>query len=150
MSIAIQKKTPETKFANKGRISATRPIHVAEDLSWNYGKDVIVYDVRKVTPYVCYYIVASAQNDRRLRALVSAAEESLYDNYYDLHHKEGRNGSTWILLDAKQVVIQLFTEDMRREVDFDSLYADCPHKVVEAKSEPKYRKRKRPESQRQA
>ena len=33
MSIAIHKKTPETKFANKGRISATRPIHVAEDLS---------------------------------------------------------------------------------------------------------------------
>lgn len=148
MSIAKKKEEKKTKvFRNKGRIAAMRPIHVAEDLSWNYGKDVVVYDVRKKTPYVSYYIVASAQNDRRLQALVSAADESLYDNFYELDHKEGRNGSTWILLDAKQVVVQLFTEDMRKEVDFDALYEDCPHVVVHVEEEPKYRKRKRPESQ---
>ena len=149
--MSIAKKTTKTtkEFQSRGRITATRPIHVAEDLSWNYGKDVIVYDVRKKTPYVSYYIVASAQNDRRLRALVSTAEESLYDNFYDLDHKEGRNDSTWILLDAKQVVVQLFTEDMRKEVDFDALYEDCPHVLVKAEKEPKYRKRARPQSQRQ-
>ncbi len=148
MSIAKKNIKKERIFQNKGRIAAVRPIHVAEDLSWNYGTDVIVYDVRKKTPYVSYYIVASAQNDRRLRALVSAADESLYDNFYDLDHKEGRNDSNWILLDAKQVVVQLFTEEMRKEVDFDALYEDCPHVIVEAKTEPKYRKRARPASQR--
>ena len=137
MSIAKKNIKKERIFQNKGRIAAVRPIHVAEDLSWNYGTDVIVYDVRKKTPYVSYYIVASAQND-----------ESLYDNFYDLDHKEGRNDSNWILLDAKQVVVQLFTEEMRKEVDFDALYEDCPHVIVEAKTEPKYRKRARPASQR--
>ena len=148
MSFAMKKASkPEKTFTSKGTIKAMRPLHVAQDLSWNYGKDVIVYDVRKKTPYVSYYIVASAQNDHRLRALVSVADESLYDNFYELDHKEGRNDSTWILMDAKQVVVQLFTEDMRHEVDFDGLYEDCPHVVVEAKTEPKYRRRKKAASQ---
>lgn len=149
--ISKKKTAPLTKdkarYTNKGRITSARVLHVAEELSWNYGKDVVVYDVRKKTPYVSYYIVASANNDRRLQALVATADEALYDNFFDLGHKEGRNDSTWILLDAKTVVVQLFTEEMRDHVDFDALYEDCPHKVVVADKEPKYRKRKKPASQ---
>lgn len=138
-------KKTETKFKleNKGRITSQRMIHIASDLSWNYGEEVVIYDVRERTPYVSYYIVASASNDTRLKALVQYAKESLYDNYKDLDHVEGRNDSNWILLDAKDVVIQLFTRDERKRVDFDKLYASCPHKVIVSKEEPKYRKRKK-------
>lgn len=138
-------KKTETKFKleNKGRITSQRMIHIASDLSWNYGEEVVIYDVRERTPYVSYYIVASASNDTRLKALVQYAKESLYDNYKDLDHVEGRNDSNWILLDAKDVVIQLFTRDERKRVDFDKLYATCPHKIIVSKEAPKYRKRKK-------
>lgn len=136
-----------TKLENKGTISSQRMIHMAQDLSWNYGEDVVIYDVREKTPYVSYYLVASASNDRRLRALEQTAKETLYDNYKEVDHTEGRNDSNWILIDAHDVVIQLFTKEERKRVDFDSLYADVPHKIVEAKEEPVYRKRKKPESQ---
>jgi ribosome-associated protein len=131
---------------DKGRITSQRALHIAADLSWNYGEDVVVYDVREKTPYVSYYIVASASNDRRLRALVATGKESLYNNYKDVDHTEGRNDSNWILVDAHDVVLQLFTKEERKRVDFDSLYADVPHKVVKAMEEPVYRKRKKPES----
>jgi ribosome-associated protein len=138
------------KFTDKGSIKSARALHIAADLSWNYGDDVIVYDVRDKSPFVSYYIVCSATNDRRLRSLVQTAKESLYDNYKELDHTEGRNDSNWILLDAKDIVIQLFIKDERKAVDLDSLYQDCPHKIVKATEEPVYRKRKRPESQMQA
>lgn len=136
-----------SKFSNKGSIRAVRPIHIAEDLSWNYGEDVVVYDVREKTPFVSYYIVASAQTERRLDFLKKTAEDSLYDNYKDVDHIEGRNDSKWILVDAHDVVIQLFTREERQRVDFDSIYQDCPHKVVKATAEPSYKRRKKPESQ---
>ena len=132
---------------NKGRITAVRPINIANDLSWNYGEDVIVYNARDKTPYVSYYIVASASNDRRLQALESTAKQSLYDNYHEIDHVEGKNDSKWILIDAKDIVIQLFTKEERNRVRFDELYLNNPHKVVKALKEPKYRKRKPVESQ---
>lgn len=141
--IREQKKTKETQLETTGRIESARVRHVAEELSWNYGTDVVIYDVRSRTPYVSYYVVCSASNDHRLRSLVTTADEALYDNFFDLHHKEGKNGSTWILLDAKTVVVQLFTKEMRDHVQFDALYEDCPHEVIVAEEEPKYPKRRK-------
>ncbi len=138
------KKKEDFKLMNKGRISALRPIHIAEELSWNYGDDVVVYDVRNNTPFVSYYIVASASNDHRLKALLETSKEALYSNYKELKHVEGKNESKWILVDGGDVVIQLFTKDERKRVAFDELYQNTPHKLVKALEEPVYRKRKKP------
>jgi len=145
---AVKKAAPKkVVYQDKGTIPSQRALHIAQELSYNYGEDVIVYDVRNRTPYVSYYIVATAENDRRLQALVSTAKEALYANYKDIDHTEGKNDSRWILIDANDVILQLFTKEERKRVDFDSLYMDCPHKLVIQKEEPVYRKRKKPESQ---
>ena len=140
-----KKNSSKTEFhlQNKGTIKALRPIHIAEELSWNYGDDVVVYDVRNNTPFVSYYIVSSASNDHRLKALLETAKDALYANYKDLKHVEGKNESQWILLDAGDVVVQLFTKDERKRVAFDELYQNVPHKIVKASAEPNYRKRKK-------
>lgn len=136
-------KKNDFKLENKGSITALRPIHIGLDLSWNYGDDVVVYDVRNNTPFVSYYIVCSASNDHRLRALVETAKDALYANYKELKHTEGKNDSKWILLDAGDVVIQLFTKDERKRVGFDELYKNVPHKIVKADKEPEYKRRKK-------
>ncbi|GEM_PF-462660 len=128
---------------NKGRITSRRVVHIAEDLSWNYGSDVVVYDVRSKSPFVSYFVVCSAANKERLKALNNAARETLYDNYKTIDHTEGKNDSQWILIDAKDVVVHLFTKEEREHFALDERYQDCPHKVVRAKKEPVYRKKKR-------
>lgn len=136
-----------TKFEDKGRITSQRMLHIASDLSWNFGDDVVIYDIREKSPFVSYFIIASASNERRLKALEQTAKESLYNNYKEIDHTEGRNDSNWILIDAHDVVVHLLTKEERKRVDLDSLYQECPHKVVKALEEPVYRKRKKPESQ---
>lgn len=143
MPLKKESTSQTSTFTSTTKIDSARVRHVAEELSWNYGTDVVIYDVRERTPYVSYYIVCTASNDFRLQSLVQTADEALYDNFFDLHHKEGRNGSTWILLDAKSVVVQLFTKELRDHVQFDALYQDCPHEVIVALSEPKYPKRRK-------
>lgn len=134
----------KNEYKDKGSIRALRPLHIAQDLSYNWGEDVIVYDVRNQSPFVSYYVVASASNDRRLKALMATAKDSLWDNYKEIDHVEGRNDSNWILIDAKDIVVQLFTKEERSRVQFDSLYMECPHKLVVQKEEPDYKRRKRP------
>jgi ribosome-associated protein len=134
---------------DKGSIRALTPLHIAEELSYNWGDEVVVYDVRDKTPFVSYYIVASAKNAVRLNALVSEAKEALYENYQEVSHVEGKNDSRWILIDAGQIVVQLFTPEERKRVALDELYQNSPHKIVVQEEEPVYRKRKKPESQAQ-
>lgn len=134
-------------YKDKGTITSKRALHIAMDLSYNWGENVIVYDVKNNSPFVSYYIVASAANEQRLKALVSSAKDSLYDNFKEVDHVEGKNDSKWILIDCKDVVVQLFTKDERERVGLDSLYMDCPHKLVIQKEEPVYRRRKKQEFQ---
>lgn len=139
----LKKTNTKDKIQNKGTIRALRPLHIAQDLSYNYGEDVVIYDVRNNSPFVSYYIVCSASNDRRLKALLQTAKEALYDNYKEIDHVEGKNDSKWLLVDSKDIVIQLFTKEERTRVGFDALYMECPHKVVEEKEEPVYKRRKK-------
>lgn len=141
-NLKIKEKEDVKITPKKGTIKAVRPLHIAEDLSWNFGEDVMVYDVKEKTPYVSYYIVASATNERRLNALVQTAKDSLYDNYKDIDHTEGGRDSEWVLIDCKDIVVQLFTKKERERVAFDKLYQDCPHLLVKATKEPSYKKRK--------
>lgn len=140
-----RKKNENTfKLVNKGSIKSVRATHIAQDLSWNYGVDVVIYDVRDLTPFISYYIVASAENDYRLKALMATAKDSLYENYKTIKTIEGKHDSKWILMDAGDIVIQLFTKEERRRVGFDELYKDAPHKIIVAKEEPVYKRRKKP------
>lgn len=139
------KKSEKKNFVleDKGTITSKRALHIAEDLSYNFGEDVVVYDVKKVSPFVSYYIVASSTSERRLRALVQTAKEALYDSYQEIDHIEGKNGSEWVLIDCKSIVVQLFTKEQRAIVKFDELYKDVPHKIVVQKEEPVFRRKKR-------
>lgn len=139
------KKSTTQKFVltDKGSITNKRPLHMAEDLSYNFGEDVVVYDVRNNSPFVSFYVVASAKNETRLRALVQSAKDTIYDNYHEVDHVEGRNDSNWILIDCKDIVVQLFSKEERERVGFDQLYKDVPHKIVKVTEEPVYRRRKK-------
>ena len=139
-------KTEEKVLLNiedKGVIDDQKMINIASDLSYNHGDDVIIYDVREKSPFLSYYIAVSYSNESRLKKGVSVAEESLYNNNIVIDHKEGKNKSRWILIDGKEVVLQLFLKDERKRVDFDSLYLDCPHKVIVSEKETDYEKREK-------
>ena len=128
---------------DKGVIDDQKMINIASDLSYNHGDDVIIYDVREKSPFLSYYIVVSYSNESRLKKGVSVAEESLYNNNIVIDHKEGKNKSRWILIDGKEVVLQLFLKDERKRIDFDSLYLDSPHKVIVSEKESNYEKREK-------
>ena len=128
---------------DKGVIDDQKMINIASDLSYNHGDDVIIYDVREKSPFLSYYIVVSYSNESRLKKGVSVAEESLYNNNIVIDHKEGKNKSRWILIDGKEVVLQLFLKDERKWIDFDSLYLDSPHKVIVSEKEINYEKREK-------
>lgn len=83
----------------------------AED---NNGKDVVVLDMRAVTPVFDYFVIATGNSRRQLHAISEEIDHKLEDDLGDKRMGiEGYNESRWILLDYGTVVIHLFDEETR-------------------------------------
>ena len=84
---------------------------VAEE---NRGRDIVVLDMRQLTPIFDYFVLASGTSRRQLHAMSEeidhALEEGLGDRRMGI---EGYAESRWILLDYGDVVIHLFEPETR-------------------------------------
>ena len=85
------------------------------------GEKVEVIDVKKKTPFADYYIICSGSNFRQLDAIKNSVEDSLIKNKIKINHIEGRAESGWILIDAYQFIINIFSKIERERFDLENL-----------------------------
>jgi ribosome-associated protein len=80
----------------------------------NRGQDVVVLDMRDITPIFDYFVVVTGSSRRQLHAISEEIDHTLEDELDDQRMGiEGYNESHWILLDYGTVVIHLFDQETR-------------------------------------
>ena len=80
----------------------------------NRGQDVVVLDMRDITPIFDYFVVVTGSSRRQLHAISEEIDHTLEDELDDQRMGiEGYNESHWILLDYGTVVIHLFDQQTR-------------------------------------
>lgn len=84
-----------------------------------------IYDVKLTNPLTDYLVVASVQTDRQAEGAVTYIKENALKNGFDVRQVEGKNGG-WTLIDCRDVIVHVFSEDERCHYKLDSLYLDCP------------------------
>lgn len=89
----------------------------------NRGRDIVVLDMRELTPIFDYFVLASGTSRRQLHTISEeidhALEEGLGDKRMGI---EGYGESRWILLDYGDVVIHLFEPDTRQYYALEQLW----------------------------
>ncbi|MCR5213220.1 MAG: ribosome silencing factor [Eubacterium sp.] len=88
--------------------------------------DVVSLKVGNVTVITDYFILATANSGSQLDAMIDGAEEAMKNDGYTLYRREGRSNSGWVLLDYGEVVIHLFTKEMREFYNLDGSWRDAP------------------------
>lgn len=58
--------------------------------------NIEVLDVAKQTSLADYFVVASCQSTVQVRACVDEIEEKLEEAGFEINHKEGYRGGSWI------------------------------------------------------
>jgi len=94
----------------------------------NNGRDIVVLDMRELTPIFDYFVVATGTSRRQLHAMSEDIDHKLEDDLKD--HRSGIEGyreSRWILLDYGTVVIHLFDTEMRKFYALEDLWAGAQH-----------------------
>ena len=100
----------------------------------NRGRDIVILDLREMTPVFDYFVIASGTSRRQLHAMSEeidhALEEGLGDRRLGI---EGYAESRWILLDYGDVVIHLFEPETRQYYAIEQLWGHAKQVPFEAK-----------------
>jgi ribosome-associated protein len=87
------------------------------------GRDVVVLDMRELTPIFDYFVVATGTSQRQLRAMSDDIDHALAERFNEHQMRtEGYTNTRWILLDYGDVVIHLFDPDTRRYYALEELW----------------------------
>lgn len=91
------------------------------------ASNVVAVDVSERLGITDAFLIASADNERQVNAIVDGIEESLAEKY-DLHptRREGRGEGRWVLLDYQDVVVHVQHDEDRVFYALDRLWSDCP------------------------
>ena len=92
----------------------------------NRGRDIVVLDLREVTPIFDYFVLATGTSRRQLHAMSEEIDNKLEKDLGDQRMGiEGYTQSRWILLDYGTVVIHLFDDETREYYDLENLWTQA-------------------------
>lgn len=95
------------------------------------GSNIAVIDVSNVMAITDIFVIASADNERQVAAIVEEVEDELTKEGLEPKRREGNRENRWVLLDYGNFVVHVQREAERDFYGLDRLYADCPAIEVE-------------------
>ncbi|GAA0590114.1 ribosome silencing factor [Kribbella sandramycini] len=91
------------------------------------AENVLAFDVSEQLAITDAFLVASASNDRQVRAIVDAVEEKLRVDFDAKPvRREGAREGRWVLLDYLEIVIHVQHDEERNFYSLERLWRDCP------------------------
>ena len=101
-------------------------IAAAQAASDKLADDIVAYDVSDVFVITDAFVLASAPNDRQVRAIVDAIEEQLIELGAKPARREGQREGRWVLLDYIDIVVHVQHAEERTYYALERLWKDCP------------------------
>ena len=113
-----------------------RALVAARTAQENRGRDVVVLDLRELTPMFDFFVLATGTSRRQLHAMSEeidhALEEGLGDKRMGI---EGYQESRWVLLDYGDIVIHLFEPETRNYYALEELWGRAKRVPLEPLAE---------------
>jgi ribosome-associated protein len=87
------------------------------------GEDLVLIDIRELSVFADYFIICSGTSDRMLNALADSVEELIHSQYQWKIRIEGEPSEGWILIDAGDIIIHLFSPERRNYYQLEDLWS---------------------------
>lgn len=101
---------------------ATQTANLALDKKAN---DVVIMDLRGLTPVTDYFVLCTGESDLQIKAIVDHVDDSLRTEDTKPYHVEGYDQLNWVLLDYVDVVVHVFLAETRDYYGLEKLWADA-------------------------
>lgn len=87
---------------------------------------MVLLDTRQACSFTDYIVICSGESDRQLDAIQNEITKSLGRESVKPYRGEGDSESGWILMDYLDVVIHIFSKEMRNFYDLENVYEKAP------------------------
>ena len=95
---------------------------VIEILEEKKAEDIILMDLKEVADFTDYFIICNGTSDRMLNSLADAVSEKVKEVYKIIAKREGDPNEGWLLVDLGDIVIHLFSPELREYYQLEKLW----------------------------
>ncbi len=104
---------------------------IAQAIYDKKGFNILVLDVRQICTLTDYFVIAEGTVDRHVKALCQIIIEELTQLGLHPFHIDGQREGDWIVIDYSDVIIHLFTPELREKYAIEELWQKG--KIVDVK-----------------
>jgi len=102
--------------------------NIVEILDDKQAEDILMLDIADLAPFADYFIIATATSDRQSKTLVETVVDTLRDQRIKPLFIEGESRSGWQLIDYGEVIVHIFSPELRDFYRLEELWSQA--KVV--------------------
>lgn len=95
----------------------------AEAASAKKSEDIVVLDVRKLTPITDYFVIVTVNSQPQAQAVREAIADSLSDQGIELRNRQQQMSKRWLLLDFSGVLVHIFIKEAREFYNLERLWS---------------------------
>jgi ribosome-associated protein len=92
----------------------------------NKAKDVLVLDMRGLTPLYDFFVLASGASRRQVHTISEEIDAALHEQGDERLAIEGYQASKWVVQDYGDVMVHVFDPSTREYYALEDLWADAP------------------------
>ncbi|MDO4661735.1 MAG: ribosome silencing factor [Tissierellia bacterium] len=97
---------------------------IKDILDQRQAEDIKVIDLSDRSSVADYFVIATGNSINHNKALADRIEEELEKNGYKIGNIEGLREGNWILIDAFDIIVHIFTKKDREYYDLDELWEE--------------------------
>jgi ribosome-associated protein len=90
------------------------------------AQHILAFDVSDELAITDAFLLASATNDRQVKAIVDEIEDKLREHGAKPVRREGERDGRWVLIDYAEIVVHVQRTEEREFYALERLWRDCP------------------------
>jgi len=102
-----------------------RPCLSARTAQDNKARDIVVLDMRKVTPLYDYFVIVTGTSRRQIHTLAEEIDAAMHAEGDARMGIEGYEASKWVVQDYGDILVHVFDPDTREYYNLEELWADA-------------------------
>ena len=112
-----------TLARKKAPSSRTIAVELARLALARHCRDVVVLDLRGLSPVTDFFVIATGTSARQMASLAQEMSHTAFSSPLSV---SGLPQGAWVLIDFFDVVVHLFNADHRSYYDLEMLWGDAP------------------------
>ncbi len=90
------------------------------------ARDIVVMDMRGITPLYDFFVLATGSSRRQIHTLAEEIDAAMHADGDRRLGIEGYEASRWVVQDYGNIVVHVFDPDTRAYYALEDLWADAP------------------------